>query len=389
MVTRFVELAATKGKKKGPHGAAQVEIKKAVATSNKLKKRKKIGRRTGTKKNRQQRDVVKLIASDEDVVGKLLYFNFQTDVANSVFQKFNKNASDVVEVSDFNIYDCKSNDRSMVFLDQGNDDNFICAKLSKNQANECMGGIGALNTIRKSFNLMKKLKPNQDRGKKTKGLSKSYKIFGHRKDQTTKLLGEYICNKLSNISDEICKTTSEIYCNLSYKMEKGARRIGNSLFETGVYEEVQIHAKVPRVAKDTSKKGEAKAKKSNGLDKFGEIKKKDTIATALAVAENYWSFSHVDQDFYFTALSVMSRRTEDNGKVLQYFIFPKFKLMIPMRTGDILLFNPTITHSCSNPSLPDTFIFSSYCSNTTVLTAESNRLAKNLEIDEIVKNIMS
>ena len=31
MVTRFVELAATKGNKKGPHGEAQVEIKKAVS----------------------------------------------------------------------------------------------------------------------------------------------------------------------------------------------------------------------------------------------------------------------------------------------------------------------------------------------------------------------
>ena len=366
-----------------------MEIKKAVAKSSKLKKRKKIGRRTGTKKNRQQRDVVKLTASDEDVVGKLLYFDFKTHEANSVFEKINKDASEIVEVSDFNIFDCKSNDRSMVFLDEGDDDTFICAKLSKTQANECMGGIRGLNIIRTSFDLMKKIKPNQDRGKKTMGLSNSYKLFGHRKEQTTKLLGEYVCNKLSNFSNVICKNISDIYCNLSYKMEKGARRIGNSLFETGVYEEVQIHAKVPRVGKDTSKKGLEEVKNSTGLDKFGEIKKKDTIATALAVGENYWSYSHQDEDFYFTVLSVMSRRTEDNGKVLQYFIFPKFRLLIPMRTGDILLFNPRITHSCSNPSLPNTFIFSSYVSNTTVLTAESNRIAKNLEIDELVKNIMS
>ena len=85
----------------------------------------------------------------------------------------------------------------------------------------------------------------------------------------------------------------------------------------------------------------------------------------------------------------MSRRTEDNGIVLQYFIFPKFKIMIPMRTGDILLFNPTITHSCSNPSLPNTFIFSSYVSKTTVLTAEANRIARNLEIDEVVESILN
>ena len=94
------------------------------------------------------------------------------------------------------------------------------------------------------------------------------------------------------------------------------------------------------------------------------------METDLAVGDKYWSKSHIDNDFYFTSLSVLSKQSGDNDKILYYFIFPMFKLMVPMASGDVFLFNPAITHSCSNPSLPDSYIFLSYISMTTVLTAE-------------------
>ena len=138
-------------------------------------------------------------------------------------------------------------------------------------------------------------------------------------------------------------------------MERASRRIGNSLFETGVYEIIQSHSSVPTV----------------GVPKNVEdAKRKKPMATALAVGENYWSRSHTDQDFYFTSLSVLSRHHCDNNKILYYFIFPMYKIMVPMVSGDVLLFNLSITHSCSNPSIPDSYIFSSYVSKKTVLTVE-------------------
>ena len=94
------------------------------------------------------------------------------------------------------------------------------------------------------------------------------------------------------------------------------------------------------------------------------------METDLAVGDNYWSKSHIDNDFYFTSLSVLSKQSGDNDKILYYFIFPIYKVMVPMVSGDVLLFNPSITHSCSNPSLPDSYIFSSYVSKKTVFTAE-------------------
>ena len=138
-------------------------------------------------------------------------------------------------------------------------------------------------------------------------------------------------------------------------MERASRRIGNSLFETGEYEIIQSHSSVPSV----------------GVPRNAEdTKRKVPMATTLAVGENYWSKSHTDQDFYFTSLSVLSKHSRDNNKTLYYFIFPMFKIMVPMVSGDVLLFNPAIIHSCSNPSLHDSYIFSSYVSKKTVLTAE-------------------
>ena len=56
-----------------------------------------------------------------------------------------------------------------------------------------------------------------------------------------------------------------------------------------------------------------------------------------------------------------------------------------MRTGDILLFNPNITHSCSNPSTENAYIFSSYVAKQTVLVEEATRMRKS---DELVNHVV-
>ena len=90
-------------------------------------------------------------------------------------------------------------------------------------------------------------------------------------------------------------------------IEMAARRIGYSLYETGVYENIQAHCNVPAV----------------GVPKLTEdYKKRKSFATALAIGgENYWSKSHIDNDFYFTSLSVLSKQSIDSNKILYYFVF--------------------------------------------------------------------
>ena len=108
----------------------------------------------------------------------------------------------------------------------------------------------------------------------------------------------------------------------------------------------------------------------------------------MAIGQNYWSKAHRDRDFYFSVLSCLSESPHDTGKVLYYFLFPDYEIAIPMRTGDILLFNPNITHSCSNPSTGNAYIFSSYVARQTVLVEEATRLRKSDElIDHVVQKV--
>ena len=48
------------------------------------------------------------------------------------------------------------------------------------------------------------------------------------------------------------------------------------------------------------------------------------------------------------ATAVAPKEVQDD-EVIYYYIFPAYQIRIPLRTGDLLLFNPSIYHSFSNP----------------------------------------
>ena len=85
-----------------------------------------------------------------------------------------------------------------------------------------MRGRRGLNKIRTSIELMKKVKPNQSRGEKTKGMNTSYTLFGHRKDQCSKYIGEYVLKKCSNICSAVKDNIPKLYSQFSYSMEQAA-----------------------------------------------------------------------------------------------------------------------------------------------------------------------
>ena len=96
---------------------------------------------------------------------------------------------------------------------------------------------------------------------------------------------------------------------------------------------------------------------------------KRSIATQFAIGENYWSQVHFDNDAFLCLLSVLPGKSRDDTRIMYYFCFPQYKVAVPLRAGDILLFNPLRLHSCTNCSVADGFIFSAYVSNKTVMTA--------------------
>jgi hypothetical protein len=49
----------------------------------------------------------------------------------------------------------------------------------------------------------------------------------------------------------------------------------------------------------------------------------------------YWSSIHINTDFYYTTLSCLSENTDDNS-ILFYFVFPFYRVAVPMRSGDVV-----------------------------------------------------
>ena len=95
-------------------------------------------------------------------------------------------------------------------------------------------------------------------------------------------------------------------------------------------------------------------------------------ATAFSIGVNYYSRCHTDNGMYYTLAIVMAPDEVSAEEVIYYFLFPAYKIKIPLRSGDSLLFNPSLNHSCSNPKHNGCYIMSAYVSRKTVL--RSNHL---------------
>eukprot|EP00536_Pseudo-nitzschia_multiseries_P011441 jgi/Psemu1/28894/gm1.28894_g len=90
-------------------------------------------------------------------------------------------------------------------------------------------------------------------------------------------------------------------------------------------------------------------------------------ALAFSIGRNYHYRCHVDDDMYYTRLAVIAPSGVPPDEVIYYFVFPTYHIKVPLRSGDTLLFNPLVFHSCSNPQYEGCYIMSAYVSRKTVL----------------------
>ena len=261
MVTNFVELAKMKTKS-GPWGRAQQSLDRTVSTKgSRYTKRRAVHRRKRRKrdsneKERQGRVVHKLHrVLKETVTGMYLYYNWgekNPTQQSEVCKKYNVEISHSVDVSNYRIIDSTKTRHAVCIEDKGGDDvTFICGKIDTTQAHSVMGGRHGYNELRKSIEQLKNSKDDQDRGKETSGVNTSYKLVGHRKDPLSNVNSEY--SFIPGSRQSHIQMLRNIYCGLAHKMEKCARRLGNALFETGMYSFIQEQAKIPAVAIDPTK----------------------------------------------------------------------------------------------------------------------------------------
>ena len=141
------------------------------------------------------------------------------------------------------------------------------------------------------------------------------------------------------------------------RMEKAAEPILKLLPEYKAFQDLQKSLKLPS---------------STGGAEGGA--KGDGVATQFSIGVNYWSGAHIDDDNFFTILSCLSNDDKVHDEIMYYFCYPEYNLAIPMRSGDVLIFNPLKKHCCSNCKFDDSYIFSAYVSTKTVMTKGIEKL---------------
>jgi len=231
---------------------------------------------------------------------------------------------------------------SMQIFDVSNPKVCVCAKLSRRlcQQHVIQKNRNGLFFIRQFAAMAMSCKPEVMRGKKCGGENSAYKIFGSRKDPKGVGVGTYAFKPKT--SDEKQESVTAMAQTIVKQLETAAHGVTKPLYDDLSF--------VKAIRKHT---GGIK----NGI---GEV------STAFSIGRDYHSKCHVDNDYYYTTLTVCTSNKCDDNTVIYYFCFPEYSVKIPLRSGDVLVFNPQILHSCSNPKLNGSFIMSAYVSAKTV-----------------------
>jgi len=213
--------------------------------------------------------------------------------------------------------------------------------------------------FRKAVNDILAQKGVFNRGKRRTGCMESYKMYGWRRNHSGPEKGKiakYVLNGEMTLDEEM--DIEKGICGFVGAVEDASY----ALFPRGAvdaFQEIQRKANCPTLA--------------NGF------------STAIAMSKNYCSPQHKDDDFFYSLLTafpasaaqppyVHSDTRGGHNPVLQYFVFLEEGIMIPMRYGDILIFNPQVLHGCTQPVSPDVIICSCYCKAETLCAANAYNL---------------
>ena len=359
----FVSAAAPKGKRKGPYSVATEVIKKYQTKAEKFRsflskvnpfqrrKRKKFNKKGGPRHEKVWHFIPRLLTDDE-CEAKYFQKDWKEEEASQLFESFCAPESDTISVEDFHVYDnfnkrVHDSTKHLLVFDEDTGQ-FMFGKVAPRQCTHSLGPIKYWNGIRRLLKNVMQLKPNIGRGDGRSGFNDAYKLYGFRKDPKGNEVTPYAFKgkAKSKEQEEERKENNETVAHLCSGMEEAASTITHDLEEEAAFDEIKDIIDLPTFV-DAGK------------------------ATAFSIGRRYMSKCHQDCDYYLTTLSALSGRSLDHDKILYYFVFPTHKALVPIRSGEIIVFNPLMWHSCTNPRFNESYIFSAYVSAKTVLTHTS------------------
>ena len=183
-------------------------------------------------------------------------------------------------------------------------------------------------------------------------------------------------------------TTPQEYVCLGYRKNPLDREIGEYAWNAGVSEttKLEITDGINNLVGEIEKRGIEQMNAANlricaGYTDFFRLQElfgypsicKGGISTQFALSIGYSSGAHDDNDFFVTTLAVYDENAKPD-EVLYYFCFPTYGIAVPMRSGDIIVFNPLVPHCATNPSRETAMIYSCYVSNKTCNTVGANAI---------------
>jgi hypothetical protein len=163
------------------------------------------------------------------------------------------------------------------------------------------------------------------RKNKQGGTSESYFCLGKRKDPVGNKLGDYSLKKGTSASEK--KIFNDEMCAFVTSLNSLSRPCMLNMKSFPRFNSARDRYTIPPI-----------------FDQAGDF----GPPTAAAVGLKYWSVVHVDDDYYYATLSCQSP-IEGDSSILFYFAFPSYGIAVPMRSGSVLVFNPTVFHCCTNP----------------------------------------
>ena len=217
----------------------------------------------------------------------------------------------------------------------------IFAKVSRHFAERHLASKNNIELLRQFAPAIVGAKPTVGRGVKRGSINDDYAIIGIRPERLDSNIGEYVFKSHvdPSIKLELEETTVEIVKHMHHSLID---------VEPFVAEEMDVLSQILSRTK---------------LNAIGQQ------ALAFSIGRNYHSRCHVDDDMHYTRLTVIAPAEVSADEVIYYFVFPTYGVKVPLRSGDTLLFNPLVLHSCSNPKFEGCYIMSAYVSRKTVLRA--------------------
>ena len=78
--------------------------------------------------------------------------------------------------------------------------------------------------------------------------------------------------------------------------------------------------------------------------------KNASIYGAIASGQNMFLSSHMDEDFFYSVVTVQTEKSDGSlysmrDDICYYFVFTEYHVAVALHTGDVLLFNPVAYHS--------------------------------------------